>query len=123
MSTGDDKVAELLGNQAIIRNRSKINGIIGNARTVNELSPEFLNLTDYLWSFLGGGPRLNRWSRDETVPAVGPPADELSSDMKKRGFTFCGPTIIYAYIQSVGLVNDHRDGCFKDTNLPFDFNR
>jgi DNA-3-methyladenine glycosylase I len=87
------------------------------------MAPEFDSLTDYLWGFLGGSPRLNSWPRNETVPAVAPPAEELSADMKKRGFKFCGPTIMYAYIGSVGLVNDHREGCFKQGEQPFDLAR
>lgn len=120
---GDDKIAELLDDAGIIRNRTKINGIINNARAIRELAPEFDGLTDYLWSFLGGEPRLNRWPRNQSVPAVAPPAEEMSADMKRRGFKFCGPTIVYAYIGSVGLVNDHREGCFKHGLMPFDHDR
>jgi DNA-3-methyladenine glycosylase I len=120
---GDAKIAELLGDEGIIRNRTKINGIINNARAIRDMAPEFASLTDYLWGFLGGSPRLNSWPRNETVPAVAPPAEELSADMKKRGFKFCGPTIMYAYIGSVGLVNDHREGCFKQGVQPFDLAR
>ncbi len=120
---GEEKVAELLGDAGIIRNRAKIRCIIGNAQAVCGLRPEFEGLADYLWSFVGGKPRMNRWPRNIQVPAVAPPAEELSADMKRRGFRFCGPTIVYAYIQSVGLVNDHRDGCFKQAALPFDYSR
>jgi DNA-3-methyladenine glycosylase I len=120
---GDAKIAELLADEGIIRNRTKINGIINNARAIRDMVPEFANLRDYLWGFLDGTPRLNSWPRNETVPAVAPPAEELSADMKKRGFKFCGPTIMYAYIGSVGLVNDHREGCFKQGEQPFDISR
>ena len=120
---GEDKIEKLLNDRGIIRNRTKINGIITNARAIVALAPEFSSLTDYLWAYLGGSPRLNRWSRGEIVPAVAPPAEELSADMKKRGFKFCGPTIMYAYIGSVGLVNDHREGCYKHGEQPFDMSR
>ncbi len=119
----DAKIAALLDDEGIIRNRTKINGIVGNARAIRALAPEFDGLADYLWSFLGGSPRINRWPRNESVPAVAPPAEELSADMKKRGFKFCGPTIVYAYIGSMGLVNDHREGCFKHGVQPFDLSR
>ena len=120
---GDDKIAELLGDAGIIRNRTKINGIIGNARAIRDLKPEFDGLTEYLWSLVGGRPLVNTWPRNEAVPAVAPPAEEVSADMKRRGFKFCGPTIVYAYIGSVGLVNDHRQGCFKQGDQPFDYDR
>ena len=119
----DDKVAQLLGDPGIIRNRAKIRCIIRNAQAVCDLGPEFGGLADYLWSFVDGRPKVNRWPRDGQVPAVAPPAEEISADMKRRGFGFCGPTIVYAYIQSVGLVNDHRDGCFRQAALPFDCSR
>lgn len=120
---GDDRVEALLGDPGIIRNRTKIRGIIGNARAVQRLAPEFGGLAGYLWSFVGGRPRVNSWARDAQVPPVAPPAEELSADMRSRGFGFCGPTIVYAYIQSVGLVNDHRVGCFRHGDLPFDDGR
>ena len=122
-SFGEDRISKLLGDAGIIRNRAKINAIVANARAALALRPEFDGLSGYLWSFVDGAPRVNRWPRGESVPAVAPPAPELSADMRRRGFSFCGPTIVYAYIQSVGLVNDHREGCFKHGLLPFDDGR
>ena len=87
------------------------------------LEDEHGGFDEYLWYFVGNAPKVNFWHQNDIVPAVLDPAEEISKDMIKRGFKFCGPTIIYAYIQSVGLVNDHRIGCFKHGKLNFDLSR
>ena len=118
-----DKVLELIQNKLLIRNKTKINSIVNNAQRILLLEDEHGGFDEYLWYFVGNAPKVNFWHQNDIVPAVLDPAEEISKDMIKRGFKFCGPTIIYAYIQSVGLVNDHRIGCFKHGKLNFDLSR
>ncbi|MBM3944133.1 MAG: DNA-3-methyladenine glycosylase I [SAR202 cluster bacterium] len=116
----DKKLAKMLADAALIRNKAKLNAIINNARAIANLRPDFDSLSDYLWSFVDGKPVVNKWKQNALIPAVTPLAERMSKDMISRGFKFVGPTIMYAYIQSVGLVNDHYVGCFRHADLPFD---
>jgi DNA-3-methyladenine glycosylase I len=106
-------VERLLGNAGIIRNRLKIEASISNARSFLAVQAEFGSFDDYIWRFVDGRPRRNRWRRPQEVPATSAESDALSRDLKARGFRFVGSTIIYAHMQAIGLVNDHLVGCFR----------
>lgn len=110
---GPDDVARLLADPGIIRNRLKIEGAIKNARAYLRLVEETGSFADYLWSFVDGGPlRKPAPATSADVPTQTPESVAMSRDLRKRGFTFVGPTICYAFMQSVGMVNDHIAGCF-----------
>jgi len=111
------RVGRLLRNPDIIRNRSKIESAVGNARAFLEVQREFGSFDSYLWSFVGGKPRINRWRSVKQVPAATPESGALSKDLKARGFKFVGPTICYALMQAVGMVNDHLVTCFRHAQL------
>jgi DNA-3-methyladenine glycosylase I len=106
------KKALLLKNPGIIRNRLKIDSAVTNAQAFLAVQQEFGSFDRYVWQFVGGKPIVNRWTRMSKVPATSPESDALSKDLKKRGFRFVGSTIIYAYMQAAGLVNDHTTDCF-----------
>ncbi len=107
------KIAALLADPGIVRNRLKINGAVKNAQAFLRVQAEFGSFDRYVWRFVGGAPRQNAWPSLREVPARTPESDALSRDLKKRGFTFVGSTICYAFMQAVGLVNDHVVGCFR----------
>jgi len=109
----DAKIAELLANPGIVRNRLKVASAVSNARALLTLRDQCKDFAAYIWDFVDGRPAQNAWSRQENVPAVTPVAERMSRDMKRRGFTFCGPTICYAFMQAAGLVNDHLTSCFR----------
>jgi DNA-3-methyladenine glycosylase I len=115
---GEADVAALLGDPGLVRNRLKLQGAVTNAKAFLETRRAFGSFDAYLWPFVGGAPRVNRWARLDEVPAVTAEAQALSKDLKKRGFTFVGPTIIYAFMQAVGLVDDHLLGCWKRNGEP-----
>ena len=106
------RIEKLITDPGIVRNRLKITGAIRNARAFLEIQKEFGTFDAYCWRFVGGRPKVNRW-RTTGVPATTPESDALSKDLKRRGFTFVGSTVIYAYMQAVGLVNDHLVDCFR----------
>ena len=105
-------VERLLANPGIVRNRLKIESAIGNARAFLEIQKEFGSFDRYVWKFVGGSPKLNRWKSMKQVPASTPESDALSRDLRKRGFRFVGSTICYAFMQATGLVNDHLLDCY-----------
>jgi DNA-3-methyladenine glycosylase I len=107
------RVDKLTGNPAIIRNRQKIEAVVRNARAFLAVQKEFGSFDAYCWRFVGGRPRLNRWKAHRQVPATSPESDALSKDLKKRGFSFVGSTVIYAHMQAVGMVNDHLVECYR----------
>jgi len=109
----EDRIAELLQDAGIIRNRLKVESTISNAQAFLAVQKEFGSFDAYLWGFAGGTPRLNAWRSLSEVPASTPESDALSKDLKKRGFRFVGTTICYAYMQAVGMVNDHTTDCFR----------
>ncbi len=109
---GEDKVAQLLQNPGIIRNRLKILAAIENARRYFDLREKYGSLDAFLWNYVDGKPIVNHWSRLEQVPAATHLSDRISADLKKLGFKFVGSTIVYAYLQAVGVVNDHLVGCY-----------
>ena len=112
------KRARLLADAGIIRNRLKIDAAIVNAREFLKVQKEFGSFDGHLWEFVGGKPKRNRWKKLKDVPARSPEGDALSSDLKARGFKFVGPTICYAFMQAVGMVNDHVLGCFRYNQVP-----
>jgi DNA-3-methyladenine glycosylase I len=105
--------ARLLQDTGIIRNRAKVAATIGNARATLEVQGEFGSLDAYLWGFVGGAPRINRFRGHSDIPAQTAESQALSRDLQMRGFRFVGPTIVYAFMQSAGLVNDHTIDCFR----------
>lgn len=111
------KRAELLADPGIIRNRAKIAAAIGNARSFLAVQEEFGSFDSYLWRFVEGEAIQNRWSNLGEVPAETAESKALSKDLKQRGFRFVGPTICYAFMQAVGMVNDHTTDCFRHPQL------
>jgi DNA-3-methyladenine glycosylase I len=111
------KVAELLANAGIIRNRKKIESSINNARLFLDVQKEFGSFDYYIWSFVDHKPVINSWKTLSEIPAKTELSDRISKDLKKRGFSFVGSTIIYAHIQAIGLVNDHLVSCFRYREL------
>ena len=109
----EKRVARLLANPGIIRNRLKVAAAIGNAKAFLAVQKEFGSFDKYIWSFVDGRPIRNRWRAHQQVPARTAESDRVSKDLAKRGFKFVGSTICYAFMQSVGMVNDHAVECFR----------
>jgi DNA-3-methyladenine glycosylase I len=109
----DKKVAALLEDAGIIRNRLKVQSVIKNARGYLEIMAETGSFSGYLWDFVGGKPIANAPRRLEDYQATSPESEAMSKALKKRGFSFVGPTIVYAFMQAVGMVNDHSADCFR----------
>lgn len=109
----DGELEDRLGNPGIVRNRLKVFSARDNARAFLAVQQEFGSFAAFLWPHVGGTPRVNKPGSLAEVPAVTPEAEQLSRTLKKRGFRFVGPTIMYAYMQSVGLVDDHLASCWK----------
>ena len=110
---GDRKVAALLADAGIVRNRLKIAAAVANARAFLEVQKEFGSFDAYVWRFVGGSPLHNAWRTPAEVPARTPVSDALAKDLARRGFRFVGSTICYAFMQATGMVNDHLVGCFR----------
>ncbi|MQR00594.1 DNA-3-methyladenine glycosylase I [Glaciimonas soli] len=108
----EHKFAELMANAGIVRNRLKIAATINNAKAYLRLCDEVGSLDAYLWAYVGGKPLLGKWSDKHAMPAKTALSDQISKDLLKRGFKFVGSTIIYAYMQGIGMVNDHPATCF-----------
>jgi DNA-3-methyladenine glycosylase I len=107
------KQATLMQDEGIIRNRLKISATVDSAKAFLEVQKEFGSFDKYIWSFVGGKTKVNRRKNGERLPAQTPEAEAMSKDLKKRGFRFVGPTICYAFMQAVGLVDDHSAECFR----------
>ncbi|HSS95555.1 MAG TPA: DNA-3-methyladenine glycosylase I [Terriglobales bacterium] len=107
----------LLQNPGIIRNRLKIASAISNAKAFLAVQKEFGSFDKYIWQFVGGKPKINKWKSGERLPASTPESDAISKDLKKRGFNFVGSTICYAFMQATGMVNDHAVECFRYKKL------
>ncbi|MDI9548279.1 MAG: DNA-3-methyladenine glycosylase I [Chloroflexota bacterium] len=107
------KIAELLANPGIVRNRLKVRGVVKNAQAFLAVQEEFGSFDAYIWRFVGGEPIVYERQTVGDIPAQSPEAEAMSKDLKKRGFTFVGPTICYAFMQAVGMVNDHTVDCFR----------
>jgi len=101
----------------IIRNKRKIESAVSNARAFLAVQREFGTFDDYCWRFVGGRPRHNRWANYRQVPATSAESDRFSADLRARGFSFVGSTIVYAHMQAVGMVNDHTVDCFRHRQL------
>ena len=114
---GERKVAALLEDAGIVRNRLKVNAAVANAKAFLAVAKEFGTFDAYIWSFVGGRPVRNAWSEFKGVPARSAQSDAMSKDLKKRGFTFVGTTICYAFMQATGMVNDHLVSCFRHAEL------
>ena len=113
----ESKLAKLLENAGIIRNRLKIASAVKNAKALLAVRKEFGSFDAYVWRFVGGSPRQNAWKTHKQVPAKTPQSDALSKDLQKRGFRFVGSTICYALMQATGMVNDHLVSCFRHKDL------
>jgi DNA-3-methyladenine glycosylase I len=113
----EKKVKKLLNDSGIIRNRRKIEATINNAKRFLEVQNEFGSFDKYIWEFTNFQPKINSWKRMSQIPATTKLSDEISKDLKKRGFKFVGSTTIYAHLQAIGLVNDHVVSCFRYNEL------
>ena len=107
------KVEKLMADAGIVRNRQKIESGIGNAKAFLELQREYGSFDAFIWQFVSGAPRQNRWRTMKQIPATSPVSDRMSKDLKSRGFRFVGSSICYAFMQAAGLVNDHVVTCFR----------
>jgi len=109
----EKRVQKLLLDPGIIRNRQKIEAAVRNARAFLAIQDEFGSFDAYAWRFVGGQPKMNRWKMMKQIPATSAESDAFSKDLKRRGFSFVGSTVIYAHMQAVGMVNDHLVDCFR----------
>jgi DNA-3-methyladenine glycosylase I len=110
---GPTQIQRLRNDSGIVRNRLKIESAIGNARAFLNVQSEFGSFDAYIWRFIGGAPRQNAWTSLSQIPARTEESDAMSKDLKKRGFNFVGSTTCYAFMQTVGMVNDHVTDCFR----------
>jgi DNA-3-methyladenine glycosylase I len=113
----DARIALLLANDGIVRNRLKIRATVQNAQSFLTVQKEFGTFDRYVWQFVGGAPLRNRWRRTEQLPAHTEHSDTMSKDLARRGFKFVGSTICYAFMQATGMVNDHLVSCFRYKEL------
>ena len=109
----DKKIKSLLADPGIIRNKLKVNAVITNARLFLDMKSKGTTLSDYLWDYVDGEPIINNWKSLSDIPAQTELSQRVSKDLKKKGYKFVGPTIIYAFMQAVGMVDDHVDSCWK----------
>ncbi len=107
------RVEKILTDPGVVRNRLKVESAVKNAKAFLAVQEEFGSFSDYIWGFVDGKPVQNRFKKDSEVPATSPLSDEISKDLKKRGFKFVGSTIVYAHLQATGIVNDHVVSCFR----------
>jgi len=107
------KVERLLQDPGIVRNRLKVESTVNNAARVLDVRREFGSLDAFLWSFVGGRPKVNRWRSMSEIPSETHESRAMSKDLKRRGFRFVGPTVCYAFMQATGMVNDHEVSCFR----------
>jgi DNA-3-methyladenine glycosylase I len=114
----DAKQQKLLQDPGIVRNRLKVAASVTNARAFLEVQKEFGSFDKYVWGFIGGKPRKNKWKSMDQIPAITKESDAMSKDLKKRGFKFVGSTICYAFMQATGMVNDHITDCFRYKATP-----
>jgi DNA-3-methyladenine glycosylase I len=111
------RVEKILVDPGIIRNRAKVEATVRNARAYIAVQEEFGSFDTYMWGFVGGVPKVNKWRRMEQLPATTPISEDLSADLRKRDFRFVGPTVCYSHLQAAGLVNDHLVSCFRYAEL------
>lgn len=113
----EGRIAAILANPAVVRNRLKILSAVNNARRFLEVASEFGSFDRYIWGFVNGRSIINKRAKLSEIPAVTSEATAMSKDLKKRGFTFIGPTVCHAFMQATGMVNDHLVGCFRYTEV------
>lgn len=113
----ENEIEHLLSNDGIIRNRRKIESAVNNAKMLLDVKSDFGTFDSYVWSFVNHKTIKNKFHRWDDIPAVSKESETMSVDMKKRGFTFVGPTVCYAFMQTVGMVNDHLIGCFRRNQI------
>ncbi len=116
-------VSRLLANPEIIRNRLKVNAIVTNARAFLRVQEEFGSFDRYIWQFVNGRPIQNSWKKMTEIPSSSPESEAMNKDLQKRGFKFVGTTICYAFMQAVGMVNDHVVGCFRHDEVKLNSRR
>ncbi len=109
----ENKINELMGNKGIIRNRRKILATVANAKAVLKIQKDFGSFEYYIWQFVEGKPIQNKWKKLEEIPSFTLESENMSKDLKKRGFKFVGPTTCYSFMQAVGMVNDHITDCYR----------
>lgn len=114
---GVEKLSELLANPGIVRNRLKIQSAVRNAKAFLQVQKEFGSFDRYIWEFVGGRPVMRSWRSSNRIPAQTPESVRMSKDLLKRGFNFVGPTVCYAFMQGVGMVNDHVVDCFRHREI------
>ena len=114
---GSREVARLLNDPGIVRNRLKVESAIQNAKSFLAVQKEFGSFDSYIWGFVGGETKVNRWRTLKEIPAITSESEAMSRDLLKRGFRFVGPTICYAHMQATGMVNDHLTSCFRYREL------
>ncbi|WP_097028102.1 DNA-3-methyladenine glycosylase I [Clostridium peptidivorans] len=113
----EEKIQELLQYDGIIRNEKKIRASINNAQKFIEVQKEFGNFSKYIWGFVDNKPVINSWKSESYIPSKTQLSEVISKDLKKRGFKFLGPTIVYSYLQAMGIINDHVVECFRHAEL------
>lgn len=113
----EEQILQLIQDPSIIRNKLKIRATVSNAQKFIEVQQEFGSFTKYIWGFVNHAPIVNHWQSMSQVPATSAESDALSKDLKKRGFKFCGSTIMYAHMQATGLINDHEVSCFRHNQV------
>ncbi|RZJ66528.1 MAG: DNA-3-methyladenine glycosylase I [Flavobacterium sp.] len=111
----DERIADLMSDTGIVRNGAKIKAAVTNARAFMEVQKEFGSFSNYIWGFVDHKPIVNTMQSHKDAPATTPLSDEISADLKKRGFKFVGSTVVYAHMQATGMVDDHVDDCWKKT--------
>jgi DNA-3-methyladenine glycosylase I len=111
------RVEKILLDPGIIRNRAKVEAAVRNARAFLAVQEEFGTFDAYIWEFVGGRPKVNKWRRIEQLPATTPVSEAVSTDLRKRDFRFVGPTVCYSHLQAAGLINDHLVSCFRYAEL------
>ena len=107
------RIDKILQDPGIVRNRLKVNSAVTNARAFLDVQEEYDGFSNYIWQFVDGRPKQNKFRKDSDIPATSAESDAMSKDMKKRGFKFVGSTIMYAHMQATGMVNDHVVSCFR----------
>ena len=116
-SYDNNRLEELRNNSNIVRNKLKIGSAVINANMILDIKDEFGSFDKYIWKFVNDTPIQNKWAKIEEIPATTPESENMSRDLKKRGFKFVGPTICYSFMQAVGMVNDHTVDCFRYDEL------
>mgnify|MGYP001235959195 CR=1 FL=1 len=113
----EDKINDILQDPGIVRNKLKVRAAVSNARAFIEVQKEYGSFDNYLWAFVDNKPILNSWQRQQEMPMASKISERLRKDLKQRGFKFVGPKVVYAFMQAIGMVNDHQKDCFRYTEL------